>query len=977
MNSLPGIMQYVRIAVAALCWVLAGLPQPLQASSDDDFSEAPARGQGEQETEVGRLQKALQAAGENSPAAYPIYEKLRHIYTDHGHFAKSIDIAKRQLAVASGPVQRYGVLINLVALHGSLHQLAKARETFVELERVMATLRTSKRWAVKGDWWQAGLARAKASLESSAGHPDQAEQAWKACLNSANRALQADPDRESRAMFLLCNRGLLTAQIATGQLEAAGQTADQLRVAAERVLEVNKRSSLTIRVSQTLGRLAMEQGKLDTSKAIFSDAIDAIKDSGGAETSLRLASLYKQMALLEMLQENWPRALMWHEDRARLIEAMGRERGSVGKRYVEYAYTLLRLGRTAESVDMMRKLVSTRDRLYDESSLYYWEGKAFLGIALAAAKEREEALAILKVAVPRILDIAKGERSSSDAGVLRTARLSWLLDGYLSLLADYAAGALPGDRAAAMDEAFRMADLARGSTVQRALAASASRVNIGDPALAGLARQEQSLQHEIGTLAENIGDLISRGRTGEQDRIVADMRASLDTLRREHDKILSELERRFPDYAALLNPKPVDIAATRNALRPDEALVSVYVGSDRTLVWSVPARGEPAFAIAPLSRAELEHKAEALLGAMNPALSAARLPNYRFDIAHELYVKLLADVESGWGDAKELVVVSHGRLAQLPFAVLTAAPFQADAKPDYAEMANAPWLIKRIAISQLPTASSLPLLRAQSRARRSELPFIGFGDPVFAAASAPSRGKATRGAFIRRSPPGAADARSTAAPRDGEPGTHIDFRLLPPLPETAQEIKEIAQLLAANPARDVYLQRRASEAQVKQADLTPYRIVMFATHGLMGGEMPGLYQPALALSNPALSGDGEDGMLTMEEILRLKLRADWVVLSACNSAAAGGQSGESVSGLGRAFFFAGAQSLLVTNWAVETESARLLTTDVFRRQAADPKLSRTRALQQASLALMRQSAGGFSYAHPLFWAPYSLVGDGG
>lgn len=948
------------------------------AATDDLVSESESpQERNDDASEVARLQAALQAVGENSPAAYAIYEKLRQRYSDHGNFVQAIRIAKRQLAVAAGPAQRHGVLINIVALQGSLHQLAQAAATLAELERVMAALRADKRWAKKGDWWQAGLARAKASLESSAGHPEQAEQSWKACLTSAQRALQADPDRENRAMFVLCSRGLLTAQLATGQLEAAGQTADQLRLAAERVLEARKRPYLTIRVNQTLGRLAMEQGKLDTAKAIFGEAIDAIKASGGAETSLRLANLYKQMALLEMLQENWARALTWHETRARLIDAMGKERGSVGKRYAEYAYALLRLGRTAEAIDMLRKLVSTRDKLYDENSLYFWEGKAFLGIALAAAQERDEALAILKAAMPRILDIAKGERSSADAGALRTARLNWLLDGYLSLLSDYADGKLPGDRAAAMDEAFRMADLARGSTVQRALAASASRVSIGDPVLAGLARREQALQHEIGTLAENIGDLLARGRAGEQDGIVADMRATLAALRREHDATLSELERRFPDYAALLNPKPVGIAAIRNLLGPEEALVSVYAGSDRTLVWAIPSQGDPKFQIVPVARTELDAKADTLLGSMNPGGNIGRLPDFRFEPAYELFVKLFADVEPGWRNAKELVVVPHGRLAQLPFGALTTAPFPtAAAKADRAEMADAPWLIKRTAISQLPTASSLPLLRAHNRARRGERPFIGFGDPLFAAESGPRRSDAARGMPMRRSPPVAAEAKPRATHAEGDAEQRIDFKLLPPLPETALEIEEIAQLLAANPTRDVYLQTRASEAQVKKADLSPYRVVMFATHGLMGGEMPGLYQPALALSNPALSGDGGDGMLTMEEILGLKLRADWVVLSACNTAAAGGQSSESVSGLGRAFFFAGAQSLLVTHWAVETESARLLTTDIFRRQAADPKLSRARALQQSALALMKQSANGLSYAHPMFWAPYSLVGDG-
>jgi CHAT domain-containing protein len=122
----------------------------------------------------------------------------------------------------------------------------------------------------------------------------------------------------------------------------------------------------------------------------------------------------------------------------------------------------------------------------------------------------------------------------------------------------------------------------------------------------------------------------------------------------------------------------------------------------------------------------------------------------------------------------------------------------------------------------------------------------------------------------------------------------------------------------------------------------------------------------------------------MDKILSLKLDADWVVLSACNTATGGGAGAEAVSGLGRAFFYAGARAVLVTNWPVETNSAKALTTDTFRRQAARPGLSRAAALQQAMIALIdgdgrvdNQQKTVFSYAHPIFWAPFSLVGDGG
>jgi CHAT domain-containing protein len=222
------------------------------------------------------------------------------------------------------------------------------------------------------------------------------------------------------------------------------------------------------------------------------------------------------------------------------------------------------------------------------------------------------------------------------------------------------------------------------------------------------------------------------------------------------------------------------------------------------------------------------------------------------------------------------------------------------------------------------------------------------------------------------------DARSGA----GAPPVARAFEFLSPLPDTADEVREIADVLAADPRRDLYLGRRATESAVKSADLAQYRTVMFATHGLVPSDLRGLFQPALALANPALGREKEDGLLTLEEILGLKLSADWVVLSACNTASPDGRAQESVSGLGRGFFYAGARALLVSNWPVESESARLLTTEMFRRQKEREDISRAQALREAELALMEREAKddrgrpAYSYAHPMFWAPFSLVGDG-
>ena len=207
---------------------------------------------------------------------------------------------------------------------------------------------------------------------------------------------------------------------------------------------------------------------------------------------------------------------------------------------------------------------------------------------------------------------------------------------------------------------------------------------------------------------------------------------------------------------------------------------------------------------------------------------------------------------------------------------------------------------------------------------------------------------------------------------------------LPNLPDTALEVREVAAALHADPTKDVFLGAAANEWQVRNMKLDDRRVVMFATHGLQPGDLDGLAQPALALTAPSIANVDGDGLLTMDKILGLKLDADWVVLSACNTAAGDGAGAEAVSGLGRAFFYAGARALLVTNWPVETTSARKLTTTVFARQAGNLSISRAEALRQSMLSLI-DGAGAvdkgsgrvlYSYAHPIFWAPFSLVGDG-
>ncbi len=142
----------------------------------------------------------------------------------------------------------------------------------------------------------------------------------------------------------------------------------------------------------------------------------------------------------------------------------------------------------------------------------------------------------------------------------------------------------------------------------------------------------------------------------------------------------------------------------------------------------------------------------------------------------------------------------------------------------------------------------------------------------------------------------------------------------------------------------------------------------------MAGELSGVAEPGLILTPPAKATELDDGYLSASEVAQLKLNADWVVLSACNTAAPDGTPGaEGLSGLAKGFFYAGARSLLVSNWYVESKATVRITTEMFQHYASHPGIGKAKALRQAMLKLKSDP----TYEHPLFWAPFVVVGEGG
>ncbi|MEE8392941.1 MAG: CHAT domain-containing protein, partial [Rhodospirillales bacterium] len=170
---------------------------------------------------------------------------------------------------------------------------------------------------------------------------------------------------------------------------------------------------------------------------------------------------------------------------------------------------------------------------------------------------------------------------------------------------------------------------------------------------------------------------------------------------------------------------------------------------------------------------------------------------------------------------------------------------------------------------------------------------------------------------------------------------------------------------------------RATESRIKTASLNKYRVLAFATHGLVAGQLEGLAEPALVLTPPSVGTEQDDGLLTASEVAMLKLNADLVVLSACNTASADGTpDAEALSGLAKAFFYAGSRSLLVSHWPVGSDAAVKLTTTMLKEVANDNTVGRAEGLRRSMLALM-ENPDKPHYAHPMFWAPFVVVGEGG
>jgi CHAT domain-containing protein/tetratricopeptide (TPR) repeat protein len=775
--------------------------------------------------------------------------------------------------------------------------------------------------------------------------------------------------------------------------------AEQLRLRALEIFKATLGSS-SPHIATTLQNLAVlyhAQGRLPEAELRFLEALKIAEKAYGPESREvsticdNLAGFYRSQRRFNEAEPFYTRALSIFQN------VLGRDHPDTALALQNYAILLSETGRSAEAETNLKEALSINERLYGPAHSTIGAALNTLVLHYIHQNRWSDALAPARLAASISVQLADrtaviapsegGQRSSAHR------RLVQVVHG------------VGADNPDLMNEGFVSAQRALSTDAAAALSQLAARHAIGDGALARLLRERQDLLQQIAADDKLLVAAIARP-PDQRDRAAEDrLKDRLAQLADRIDAIDQSLTKQFPSYTELSKSNPVSIAEIQSFLRPDEALLQyldlqavgdvpetafAWLVTKDTAEWVRPPVGTQALArsVAAL-RCGLDaqrwlDQGEAQCRALLKTDTSSRqwLP-FDLNVAFELYQALVAPFAPKI-KGKHLLIVPSGPLTGIPLSVLVVE------KPDNAFPSmiegyrNAAWLGTRQPITILPSVGSMKSLRQFAKNSKATKPYLGIGNPLL---DGPDATFAVRAQTARANQ----DCSILSGPRLADLGGRgprplqqrggvaqlSDIRIQVPLPETADELCTVARDFGV-PGNDIWLGARATEREIKRISetggLASYRIVHFATHGALAGELTSGAEPGLILTPPREATQDDDGYLSASEIASLKLDADWVVLSACNTAAGGSDGAEPLSGLARAFFYAGARALLVSHWAVDSDSTVTLIRSAVSTMSSNRTLGRSEALRRSMLTMIQQ--GELHQAHPVYWSPFIVVGEG-
>ncbi len=535
----------------------------------------------------------------------------------------------------------------------------------------------------------------------------------------------------------------------------------------------------------------------------------------------------------------------------------------------------------------------------------------------------------------------------SAAAVLRQAdggtNGEWL-QPCLKVLAE-AAAADPAQSQALLGEMFEMGQLARSSITSQQIATASARLteNARDPHVATLMRAREDQAAQLADLLQARDE--ARAAPNAQAGALADLEKKVTALQSKQAENEQLLQAASPNFGQLVQ-KVVPARDVLAALHPGEAFAATVLSRDAGWTFLL-SHGR--ISVAPIAGGS--QALAALVHQVRVSMDAETEPPPPFDTgaAERLYDLVLRGVEPGLQGATALSVAPSGPLLSLPFGMmLTGHASQTD-------LAGAPWLIRQVSVEHVPAPANFISLRKIAGNSRATRPWFGFGDfhPVTLRQA-------------ERSFPGRSCADSATL-----------LAGLPPLPGAQVELDAVRRLTGASP-QDELLGSAFTASAVQKAELKDVRVLHFATHALLPTDLRCQNEPALVTSPPPGALDASGALLTASQVAGLELDADAVVLSACNTGGPGGTtSGESLTGLARSFFYAGARALLVTHWSVNDRATAYLVALTLSGAKSDPGIGLAGALAKAQRRLLSDAKGDLAVqAHPFYWAALAVIGEG-
>jgi CHAT domain-containing protein/tetratricopeptide (TPR) repeat protein len=765
-----------------------------------------------------------------------------------------------------------------------------------------------------------------------------------------------------------------------------------------------------------LGRLYDAQGRYDEAEPLYLRALAITETALGSEHPSVGISL-NNLALLYRDQGRYADAEPLLQRTISIFEkALGSEHAVVGTALGNLAELYNAQGRYAETEPLYERALAIIEKALGPKHPSVGTALANLGALAFVQGDWKRSADYWRRSTS--VTVAHAQRGTDDVGHALTGRrkgeaerLRYRFVGHVKAVHQLEGSA---EAASLAGEAFQIAQWASDSEAAQSLAKMAVRAAAGDHGLSLLVRERQDLVGEWQTRDQVRSAAVSRApdkRNRATEAVNVDRLSAIDARIVDIDK---QVAKNFRDYSALTRPQPLSIDQVQAELRADEALVLFLdtpewrPTAEETFIWAVTktdvrwvksSLGTKALTeLVSALRCGLDYtlwnsgagtdQCTSMLGASvtEEIVNDQKVQVLPFDLgrAHDLYRGLLGPIEDIIR-GKHLLIVPSGPLTSLPFSVLVAEQPKSANTAKLIGYRDVAWLGARQPITVLPSVSSLKALREYAKANRATKPFAGFGNPLLNGRDA-NDGPRVELARAREHCAQVALPRTAQVTARGmnmpqQRGGLIelaDIRGQVPLPETAEELCAVARLLGVAES-EIWLGSRATERELKRlsesGDLAAYRILHFATHGALAGELNAGAEPGLILTPPDQATPEDDGYLSASEIAGLKLDADLVILSACNTAAAGTESAEALSGLSRAFFYAGARALLVSHWAVNSDATVKLITKTLSTMAADRSVDRSEALRLSMVALIEQ---GEAYeAHPAYWAPFVVVGEGG